>query len=256
MTGSRTFPRSKVAPDLPRQRVVVSSQHPRDVGYRENARPEDSIQLSQSTAKEIVDLLRRGEKYRREGEIRAAVLGFTIGLVVSLCVSTCSVRAQHEPDFLLLARSCVSERGWRTDTDDCAAIAEVVRDRMDRRDESFSSSIRALAPRLHGGTITDRLWLLDLDEDAHRPAGLGVSWTRPRGELPSRREAWLATLDEARSILAGTRPSPCVERPRHWGSRADVARRRARGFRWVSVDCGNVVNLYGHLFAPVGGGSR
>lgn len=153
------------------------------------------------------------------------------------------------PDYLLLARSCVSERGWRTETDDCAAVAEVVRARMERRGVSFREAIRALAPRLHGGTITRRLWLLDLDEDAHRPARLAAPWERPIGAGPSRRDAWLATLDEARRILAGEVPSPCLERPHAWGSAQDLERRRAAGYRWRDANCpgATFVNRFGFL---------
>lgn len=194
------------------------------------------------------------EHVRRGGRPRTGLGGpFLVGVLIGALARSCTAEAQHEPDELLLARSCVSERGWRTETDDCAAIAEVVRARMERRGETFATAIRALAPRLHGGTIDDRLWLLDLDEDAHRPRGLGATWDRERtGGLSSRRDAWLATLAEARAILAGEVPSPCVERPEHWGSRADVARRRARGFRWRTVDCGETANLYGFLTAPEG----
>lgn len=148
------------------------------------------------------------------------------------------------PDYLLLARSCVSERGWRVETDDCAAIAEVVRHRMDVRGETFAQSIRALAPRLHGGTLSRRLWLLDLDEDAHRPRELGAA--RWEG---MRRDAWIATLEESRRILAGEVPSPCVERPHTWGSTQDLARRRAAGYRWIAAECpgATFANHFGRL---------
>ena len=109
--------------------------------------------------------------------------------------------------------------------------------------------MRALAPRLHGGTITGRLWLLDLSADATRPARLrGARWEGLR------RDAWIETMREAQRTIAaidrGDFVSPCADAPRAWGSRADVARRLARGFRFVAVDCGDAVNLYGRLFSP------
>jgi hypothetical protein len=177
--------------------------------------------------------------------LRRAVL---VAVAVALACAVLAVApASAQSDALLLARSCVSERGWRVETDDCAAIAEVVRARMDRRGEPFRDAMRALAPRLHGGTITSRLWLLDLDEDAHRPHALG-----PAAWSGMRRDAWIATLAEARAILAGEVASPCAERPEHWGSAADIRRRYRAGYRWRDAvcTCATFANRFGFLTAP------
>jgi hypothetical protein len=128
-------------------------------------------------------------------------------------------------------------------------VAEVVRARMERRGGTFAQNIRALAPRLHGGRLTRRRWLADLDTDCHRPRGWpDLPWSGERG----REDECLATVAEVRAILAGERVSPCVERPHHWGSRADVARRVAAGFRWRDARCPGAVllNRAGFLYRP------
>jgi len=184
------------------------------------------------------------------------MLAAAIGLlgIVSLARCASSVAAQDveridvEPAALMLARSCVSERSWRVDSTDCRAIAAVVVRRQSVRGGTFEGSLRALAPRLHGGTTTHRVWLLDLAADTHRPRGLSARWEGRRVD------AWRSTLLEAQATLdairAGAFTSPCAAEPHAWGSHADVARRRARGFRFVPVDCGATRNLFGRLYRP------
>jgi hypothetical protein len=171
--------------------------------------------------------------------------------MVALCLAFAGpVAAQSDAaqsDETLLLRTCISERSWRTDVDDCVIVAEVVRARMERRGETFAQSIRALAPRLHGGTIAHRRWLLDLDVDCHRPDGWprSASWERHR-------DACLETVAEVRAILAGSLVSPCTERPAHWGSRDDVRRRVLHGFRWRDAACpgATLLNRAGFLYRP------
>ena len=173
-------------------------------------------------------------------------------LVAAWCLIVSAGHSQDDPTALLLARTCVSERGWRLETNDCYAIAEVARYRAEVRGGTIADALRALSPRLHGSEpLRSRPWLRDLDRDAHRPAGLGAPWLRP---LPgdaynglSRRDVWLWTVQDADAILGGDRPSPCAERPRAWGSAADLARRRAAGYRWIPIDCGDTVNYFGRL---------
>lgn len=181
------------------------------------------------------------------GVRRAALVALALVLACA-ALAIAPGRAAAQPDHVLLARSCVSERSWRVDTDDCRAIAAVVQSRMERRGGTFAANIRALAPRLHGCTITARRWLCDLAPDGHRPDGWprGASWER-------RRPQWLATLAEAEAILGGAVPSPCSEPPRCWGSRSDTERRRRAGFRFVDAVCPGAVfvNRFGRLYRPV-----
>lgn len=163
------------------------------------------------------------------------VIGFTAIIWLSS-----SARAQSTPDdATLLARSCVSERGWRHETDDCAAIADVVRTRMASHGQTFAAALSSLAPRLHRGLPIGRTWLQDLHPDGRRPRGWRrASWTRRRAD-------WLATLEHARAILAGEVASRCAEPPRAWGSRLDVRAGERRGHVWRSIDCGETRNLFG-----------
>lgn len=172
-------------------------------------------------------------------------------IVAAIVLVTAPVAAQ--PDHVLLARSCISERGFRVNTDDCAAIYLVAQARMERRGETFREAIVALAPRLHHGRISARLWLLDISADCHRPRGIGATWDRPRGDEPSRREACEATMAEATALLDGTRALVCSAPPTAWGSTQDLARRRAAGYRWRAAVCEGAVfaNHFGTLMRPV-----
>lgn len=162
-------------------------------------------------------------------------------VLTSLAVRACeaTAQAQHRvPAHVMLARTCVSERGWLVDTDDCRAIGEVAQTRMARTGDSWASALRALSPRLHGRARVHRAWIRELTEDGERPRSLrGVSWT----EL---RPAWMATLEEARAIVSGEAGRVCAEVPRAWGSVADIAR-RARTRRFARVDCGWTRNAFG-----------
>lgn len=164
-----------------------------------------------------------------------------LAVLYALIVATAVGQRRPDP-ALLLARSCVSERGWRVETDDCAAIAEVVRARSERTGEPFVEAIGELAPHLHGeDPLPRRRWLQHLDVDGARPRHWprSASWER---HAP----AWQATLDEARALLAGERPSPCERTPSAWGSADDVRRRAALGRRrWVEIDCGDTRNRFG-----------
>lgn len=183
----------------------------------------------------------RAASRRRERLARFLVVAWVLmwlALIVILLVST--GRAQERPDdATLLARSCVSERGWRHETDDCAAIAEVVRVRMGTHEQTFAEALASLAPRLHRGRPIARTWLQDLHPDGRRPRGWRrASWTRRRAD-------WLATLEHARAILAGEVASRCAEPPRAWGSRLDVRAGERAGHVWRSIDCGYTRNVFG-----------
>lgn len=198
----------------------------------------------------------------------------TITTIIVAFVATTGAQDVDRPHrvddpAVLLARSCVSERGWAHETTDCAAIAQVVRVRMERRGETFVEAIRALAPRLHGAEwISTRPWLQDLDEDGHRPRWWrGAPWElRPGCDgrdrtgrcRVARRDDWLLTLEHARAILADEVPAPCVGVPLVWGARRDIRLRLARrareraeqglppdGMRFAPLECGTMLNMAG-----------
>jgi hypothetical protein len=174
----------------------------------------------------------------------------TVGLVAWLLLAGLLASTAHCQDHVLLARTCVSERGWRTDTHDCAAIYETAMHRVTEHGVTIRSAIRALSPRLHGDPCSvGRSWLCDLAPDLHRPAALHAHRAAPRrGGLPSRRSAWEATLVEAAALLTGSVPPVCPELPSTWGSDADLRRRRLAGYRWEEIDCGPTLNHFGRLY--------
>ena len=166
----------------------------------------------------------------------ACALVACVGLVPLLWQPSASADAD-ETAAVMLARTCVSERGWAVESDDCAAIAEVVRLRMRRTGESWIQALGELSPRLHGDAPIGRPWLRGLvDEDPPR------GWREARWDRY--RDAWLATLAEARELVESER-AVCEEPPTSWGSADDVRRRAARGARWVEVDCGSTRNRFG-----------
>lgn len=174
----------------------------------------------------------------------ALLVALALGAVAFVALSADA----QEDAGLLLARTCVSERGWRTSTHDCAAIYEVAAWRAETDGTSLASAIRRISPHLHGGTIERRRWLLDLDRDEHRPEGLPVPWERVLSSGRSRREAWAATLVEADALVTGRVPRVCSDVPRTWGSTEDVRRIRLAGERFEATDCGATVNLFGRRF--------
>lgn len=203
----------------------------------------------------------------------ASILAGLTTLVVAAILYAALVATaggQERPDpVVMLARTCVSERGWRIDTNDCSAIGEVVAERVARvyahlsQRDAWVAALRDLSPRLHGDAPIAREWIRELGPASRRPPSWpGGRWTRPAwcgpddDERPcdvARRDDWTATLAEAQDVYAGTSHGPdgspgpvCVRPPVAWGSEADVrARERLGRARWVEVDCGATVNRYG-----------
>lgn len=181
--------------------------------------------------------------------------GVTLAAMVWLwaneAMADCPSELRHTETEVLLARTCVSERGWRIETDDCAAIYEVALARAAVSGDSLRDAICDLSPHLHGGVVT-RAWLQDLRSDGERPRGLGAPWERLRhGGLISRREAWMVTVEEARELIGGFRGRVCELEVRAWGSDADLRRRRLAGLRWVEVECGDTFNHFGRVYRRV-----
>jgi hypothetical protein len=191
-----------------------------------------------------------------------------LGALAALTPATASADCPDVPTHVLLGRQCVSERGWRTETNDCAAFYETALEHARLNDLSIRAAICDLSSHVldDDSEITARRWLLDLDEDGHRPEGLRVPWTVERCSvarvwvdgvrtcpgtvLPSRRDAWLTTLDETGLLVAGRslRPVPvCASPPRAWGSDADLRWRARSGFAFDEVDCGETVNHFGRV---------
>ena len=174
-----------------------------------------------------------------------------IGLVswLAICGALASVAhcQDRPPTEVLVARTFISEEGWDS-AEGWASLGAVIRWRAaSHHDGDLRAATIALSPRLHGEPCAvSRAWLCELRADGARPAGLGAPWARVVASLGrSRRDAWLATLSEARAIVAGTVPDPCTAEVRAWGSEADVRRRRLAGYGWRDVDCGDTRNRFG-----------
>lgn len=167
---------------------------------------------------------------------------FSLAMSLFSLVSACA-GAQRDADDpgLLLARTCVSERSWAVDTDDCAAIHAVAARRVEVRGGTLAEALRVLSPTLHGEGELRRPWIRHLERDGRRPrAWRRASWARHR-------PLWLATLAEADALVAGERTHRCAEMPSSWGSRVDVRVALARdpSLRWVEITCGTTANLFG-----------
>jgi hypothetical protein len=138
--------------------------------------------------------------------------------------------ASAQPDALTLARLAVHESGWDSPAD-VALIHEVLTGIVERDHVSYRTAARLAAPRFARCAVRRR-WACGLREDGRAPPHWhGARWERYR-------DRWTTILEVARTLLAGGTVAPaCRERPRVWGSRADVARGRARGRRWVDAGC-------------------
>lgn len=192
----------------------------------------DHIEVMQATKRSV-----HAERF-------ASLLFLLSLLVVPFIWHGCqSVRADADDPGLVLARTCVSERGWELETDDCSAIYAVALRRIEIRGGTLFQALRQLSPRLHGRTAIRRAWLRGLNRDGDRPSSWPshVSWEHHR-------PLWLATLEEADALVAGERTHVCSELPSAWGSHEDVSHVLAgheNMLRWVDVDCGNTRNRVG-----------
>lgn len=205
------------------------------------------------------------------GALWLALLFFALGfaLLAALVHGQAETVAIERDPAVLLARSCVSERGWRVHTDDCAAIADVVRARMLRLGGTFAENIRAIANHVHGAAVLPhRAWLQHLERDhtRRRPVGMRARWVNPEDCTPEdprstcrrleRRPLWAATLAEADAIMVWHEAHPlaellvCAEAPSTWGSSLDIAAhlRAHPEHRWRAVDCGDTANGFGGYY--------
>lgn len=203
--------------------------------------------------------------------------GFLI-LVFSFCAGYCAgiqthAAAQDRPHELTmlaptpivltreltLARVCASEAGLQTDTNDCAAIHQVLVRGARQRHMDYIEYAMAYAGSAFDGS-GNRPWLMELDEAGTEPrrwprmrtrrvrtaqgmrivAGPGPSWRRYR-------RRWLDLLAHARQIVRGHIRVSCE--PEHWGCPQDRLRQcrdheRAVRAGWQLVDCGETKNEF------------
>jgi hypothetical protein len=148
----------------------------------------------------------------------------------------------HPPAQLALAQICASEASVQVETDDCAAIAHVLKRRARRM--SFTAMALKYSTRVFQRDRRDaRRWIAHLKPDGARPTGWpeALPWSKwqPR---------WLSLYRHAGRILRNEVPSPCATPPDHWGGSMDDWRAIKAG--WQRVDCGQTLN---HFWAVPGG---
>jgi hypothetical protein len=177
--------------------------------------------------------------YPTRGDERRACLAIALALLLGVILCWLPSQASAQDEALMLARTCVSERGWRVDTNDCAAIYEVALNRATSRGIPLARAMRELSPRLHGAGPMARLWLRGLEANGRRP------WAWPAASWARHRPMWLATYDEALELVAGAREPVCERPPVSWGAPWIVDARERRGGRWEAVACGETLNSYG-----------
>lgn len=147
-----------------------------------------------------------------------------------------SARAQESSrpsDALILARVCVHEAGFDS-TEDCSAIADVLRRLADRLDTTFWRAALAYSGRVLRGD-TRRAWASVLDETGTRPRGWGaLDWD---GDYRGR---WLELLAYCERVMRGEEASDCDEPPDDWGGSVDRARAERLGL--IEIHCGETRN--------------
>jgi hypothetical protein len=144
--------------------------------------------------------------------------------------------AGHPHPQLALAQICASEASVQTETDDCAAIAQVLKRRA--RVMSFSQIARRYSTRVFQRDRRDgRRWIAHLTPNGQEPAGWPESlpWSKWQ-------KRWLSLYHHAGRILRDEVPSPCATPPDHWGGSMDDWRARKAG--WRQVDCGRTLNNF------------
>lgn len=158
-------------------------------------------------------------------------------ILLGLWALVAIARGQSEDDGLILARLTVHEAGFDSPAD-ASLIHAVLSGIVERDHVSYRRAAALAAPRWSAGR-TSRPWTLELHEDGRTPRGWrGARWS-------AYRERWGALLEHARRVVRGEIPSTCSSSPRVWGSRADVARGRARGSVWRDAGCAGTRNLGG-----------
>jgi hypothetical protein len=194
-------------------------------------------------------------------------LAFMLALIVAaaLGLELAPARAAASdgaaPDYVLLGRIWVSERGWEAAPEEVALwqVLERRRRLFSRRrgaPVSLRTVMRAYASRATGARPTPpgtRLrWVSELGPACGEPStweeSVTVAWSRYQDRCEG-------VFARARARLAGRdgRPSPCAESPDHWAARGSALYARAvRDGR--AVDCGDTEN--GFYRAPRWGHAR
>ena len=157
-------------------------------------------------------------------------------MVFAHVLDACTARADDEPAYVTLARTCVSEASWGAiESGDCAAIAAIGK-RVG--DGDVARGLRRYARAAHNTARTDRRrWVSHLDGTLNEPEGWpsNLSW-----DVHSPR--WEHALEGSKMILSGEIRHQCLETPWHWGGPMDLPRALRNG--WRVIYCGPTKNFF------------
>lgn len=153
--------------------------------------------------------------------------------------------SSHSQVQLALARICVSEAGFQTETNDCAAIHQVLKGRKGRG--SLLRIMRLYSSRTFDRERTDkRRWIAFLNPRGMEPKGWPerTAAGTPHPEWRHYRDLWMDMQEHVADVVSGEVSSPCSKEPDHWGSRYGIDLRRAKRAGWKEVDCGETLNAF------------
>lgn len=150
-----------------------------------------------------------------------------------------SAASGNDPRQLWLAQYCVNEASF-TLSDDCGAIADVLRNRSQTGRITRGIIWSYSRGEIFNRNRTDRMrYVPYLNPFGRKPRFWDdvstVSWSR-------RRQIWLQIYERAGRILNRTEQSKCEDRVDHWGAPSLDRRSRRRG--WTQISCGNTYNHY------------
>lgn len=180
---------------------------------------------------------RRWPRVGRPLGVRLVGGGAAIGLLAPLAMAPEPAAGQSSlPAQLALAQICASEASVQSETDDCAAIAQVLIRRA--RGGPLKKIAYNYSSRVFSRDRTDaRRWIAHLSPTGEQPPGWPA--TLPWNKWQKR---WLDLYRHAGRILRGEVANPCLTPPDHWGGEMDDWRAVKAG--WNRVDCGDTFNNF------------
>lgn len=148
-------------------------------------------------------------------------------------------------DAWSVAKVCVNEAGFRTDTNDCEAIYSVLSWQADRRNISLDRMARIYSKSVFNPDREHRGWVPNLRKDLEQPR----SWPSTADWYGVSQSRWKHRLDSVQGYIDNDSPGPCEKPVFHWGTenhpvdRERIQRGIARGY-WHPVDCGPTLNTF------------
>lgn len=181
----------------------------------------------------------RWRRIRHDVELIAIAIGLVV-MFLAVAVGLARGQGSHllrpATDQDALAHVCANEIGLSGAPEECAAIADVLRDRAERNGWTFAeAALRYSTLSFDGDRRDGRAWVAHLRADGARP---DVWPDPPHVPWNARlRARWLRLRDAAGAVLRADVLSDCDEPPMHWGMRHGIDHERAQRFGWIEVAC-------------------